>query len=125
MTFNDYTWTGFLIPVAYLTPAGMAGVALDDPLGYFGGTSADFESWLLSEVAPRLPGDARYLLFAQGEAKPVWNNPAMGGWDPAEGILTETIITYTTVPEPTTLLLTAAGAGAAALWRQRKRSWTR
>jgi len=93
ITFDNYKWDGFIIPVSKLNPAGMAATVLDDPLGYFGGTSADFESWLLIEVAPRLPQDARCLLFAQGEAHPAWRNPMMGMT--MEGIVGETIIGYT------------------------------
>jgi len=118
MVFNDFVWTGFIVPVGALNEAGMAAVELDDPLGYFGGTSADFEAWLLAEVAPRLPADAEYLLFAQNQAKPDWNNSNMGGWDPNEGILTETIVA-TAIPEPATLALAAAGLAGIALRRRR------
>jgi hypothetical protein len=92
MTFDNYRWSGFIVPVGELTATGMGATTLDDHLGYFGGTSADFESWLLSEVAPRLPEEATYLLFAQAEAHPSWANPEMG-MQPA-GIVGETIIGY-------------------------------
>ena len=120
MTFDDFQWAGFIIPVSQLDQAGMAAVALDDPLGFFGGTSEDFESWLVDEVACRLPGSAEYLLFVQGEAKPDWNSPAMQGWDPAYGILGETIVAYA-VPEPATAVLLLAGSCGLAARRRRRR----
>jgi hypothetical protein len=92
MTFDNYRWSGFIIPVSELTTAGMNATTLDDPLGYFGGTSADFESWLLNELVPQLPEEATYLLFAQGEAHPDWTNPDMGMT--TDGIVGETIIGY-------------------------------
>lgn len=110
MTFNDYRWDGFIIPVSQLTPAGMELVTLEDPLGFFGGTSADFEAWLLSEVRPRLPAEATWLLFAQGTAHPAWTNPAMGMT--TDGLVDETIIAYTTVPEPASLVMWLTGAAA-------------
>ena len=115
MTFNDYAWTGFIIPASELTPAGMDATVLDDPLGYFGGDSEDFEAWLLAEVVPLLPGDATHLLFAQGEAHPDWTNPKMGMT--TEGIVGTTIIA--TVPEPSSLLLLACGAILASRTRRR------
>ena len=92
ITFDNYQWNGFIIPVSELTSGGMDATLLDDPLGYFGGTSADFESWLLSEVASRLPQEATYLLFIQGEGHPCWTNPAMGMT--TDGVVGETIIGY-------------------------------
>jgi hypothetical protein len=92
ITFDNYQWDGFIIPVGKLTTAGMDATTLDDPLGYFGGTSEDFESWLLNEVAPQLPLEATYLLFAQGQANLSWCDPSMG-MQP-EGIVAETIIGY-------------------------------
>jgi len=116
MTFNDYRWTGFVIPVSEVTESGLAMAALDDPLGYFGGTSSDFESWLLDEVAPRLPEEAAYLLFVQGEAHPDWTNPMMGMT--TDGIVGQTIIGYA-VPEPATIGLLLFGG--LILLRQRKK----
>jgi len=105
MTFDDYAWNGFIMPVAELDAAGMAAVVLEDPLGYFGGTSEDFESWLLTELVPRLPGNAAYLLFAQGEAHPDWTQtPGMT----TDGIVAETIIAYA-IPEPATMATFLAG----------------
>lgn len=94
MTFNNYSWSGFLIPVSQLTSAGIAKTVLDDPLGFFDGTSEDFESWLLTEIAPTLPPTATLLLFVQGEAHPDWTNPMMGMT--TDGIVGETIIGYAT-----------------------------
>lgn len=107
MTFSDYRWSGFIIPVSQLTPTGMGLVALDDSLGFFGGTSADFESWLLNEVKPRLPADATWLLFAQGTANPVWTNPAMGMT--TDGLVDQTVLAYATIPEPATGAMLLAG----------------
>jgi hypothetical protein len=98
MTFDNYQWSGFIIPVSELTTTGMAMTMLNDPLGYFDGTSEEFESWLLNEVKPRLPQDAAYLLFAQGEAHPAWRSPGMGM--PLEGIVGETIIGYAVQQPP-------------------------
>ncbi len=92
MTFDNYRWHGFIIPVSELTITSMDATTLDDPLGYFGGTSEDFESWLLDEVASRLPQEATYLIFVQGEAHPDWTNPNMGMT--TDGIVGETIIGY-------------------------------
>ena len=92
ITFDNYPWSGFIIPVSELTAAGMDATILDDPLGYFGGTSADFESWLLNEVTPRLPEEATYLLFVQGETHPAWTHPEIGMT--TDGIIGETIIGY-------------------------------
>jgi len=117
MTFNDFLWDGFIIPVSELTPAGMAATALDDPLGYFGGTSDDFESWLQAQVGLRLPEEAVYLLFAQGEAHPVWTNtPGMS----TSGIVGETSIAWA-VPEPVTAALFAAGLCPLVLRRRGKK----
>jgi hypothetical protein len=61
-TFNNKLQTGYLIPVDELTPEGMNAVTFDDPAGFFNG---DFESYLLDQIAPRLPHDATYLLVTQ------------------------------------------------------------
>jgi len=103
MTFDNYQWSGFIIPVSELTTAGMDSTTLDDSLSYFDG---NFESWLLNQVAPRLPQEAAYLFFAQGQAIPSWTNSAMGM--SANGTVGETIIGYA-VPEPATAVLLTAG----------------
>ena len=106
MTFDNYQWSGFIIPASELTLAGLAAATLDDPLGYFGGGSEDFESWLLTELVGRLPQDAQWLLFAQAEAHPAWTHELMGMT--TDGIVGQTVIAYT-VPEPTSILLFLAG----------------
>jgi len=93
MTFDNYTWSGFIIPVSKLNQASMPETILGDPLDYFDGTSEDFEFWLLTEVVPKLPPEATFLLFVQGEAHPDWTNPMMGMT--TDGIVGETIIGYT------------------------------
>jgi len=104
MIFDDYAWEGFLIPVGELTSAGMAATVLEDPLGYYG---SDFETWLLDEVAPRLPGDAKYLLFVQEEAVVTWSQTSL---ETDIGIVGETILAYATAPEPATVVMLLAGA---------------
>jgi hypothetical protein len=103
ITFNNYQWRGFIIPVNELTTAGMAATTLDDTLDYFGG---NFEAWLLNKVVPQLPQEAVYLLFVQGEAHPDWTNPMMGMT--TNSIVGETIIGYA-VPEPATMVLWVIG----------------
>jgi len=114
MTFDDYQWNGFIIPVSELTTAGMSATSLDDPLDYFGG---NFESWLLNQLSGQLPQEAVYLLFAQGETHPDWTSPKMGMTP--EGIVGETIIAYA-VPEPATMILLAIGFCWAKVTRRRR-----
>jgi len=118
MTFNDYQWNGFIIPVTELTAIGMAATTLDDPLGYFGGTSEDFEQWILDEVAGQLPTEAGYLFFAQGEAHPIWTHPMMGMT--TDGIIAETIVGYV-VPEPTSFSLVILALSSLAVRRSRRK----
>jgi len=103
MTFDDYQWNGFIIPVSELTTAGMAATILDDSLGYFDG---DIEKWLLNKVTPQLPQEAVYLLFAQGQANPAWTGQQVGMT--TSGLVGETVVGYA-VPEPATMMLLVAG----------------
>ena len=116
MTFDNYQWSGFIIPITELTTTGMDTTTLDDSLGHFEG---NFESWLLNQVAPRLPQEAAYLFFAQSQATPSWTNPAMGM--STDGIVGETVMGYA-VPEPATAMLLAAGFCWARSLRRRSKS---
>jgi len=53
---------GCIIPVTQLTNGGLAAAEITDPSGYY---TNNFEMYLLQEIAPRVPADARYLLFVQ------------------------------------------------------------
>lgn len=87
-TFNNKQQVGYLIPVAELTPEGLASVALDDPAGHFDG---DFERYLLDEIVIRLPPDAVYLLITQMNM----TNP--GYAEPGLPITTASLIGNTTI----------------------------
>ncbi|MCK4341467.1 MAG: hypothetical protein KAY37_07080 [Phycisphaerae bacterium] len=92
VTFDDALQQGYLIPVAMLTPAGMAAVELDDPAGFFGG---DFEQYLLDEITPRLPDDATYLLVTQMEkSHPVYAEEGVPLT--TDSLIGNTTIAYTT-----------------------------
>ncbi|MFH1616908.1 MAG: PEP-CTERM sorting domain-containing protein [Planctomycetota bacterium] len=116
MAFDNYQWSGFIIPVSELTTSGMAVTTLDDSLGYF---DDNFGSWLLNQIAPQLPQEAAYLFFAQGQANPSWTHPMMDM--DTDGIVGETIIAYA-VPEPATAMLLVAGFCCASGLRRRSKN---
>ena len=116
MTFDDYQWNGFIIPVSELTATGMAATILDDSLGYF---NDNLEQWLLNKVAPQLPVETAYLLFAQGQANPAWTGQQVGMT--TSGLVGETVIGYA-VPEPATMMLLAAGLCCARSFRLSKKN---
>jgi len=116
MTFDNYQWDGFIIPVSELTTTGMATTILDDSLGYFGG---NFEQWLLNKVASQLPQEAAYLLFAQGQANPAWTGQQVG--ITTSGLVGETVVGYA-IPEPATMMLLVAGLCCARGLRLSKKS---
>ncbi|MFV0338487.1 MAG: hypothetical protein ACK5LK_09645 [Chthoniobacterales bacterium] len=60
--FNNKTQTGYLLPVYMLTATGSVGLSLNDPAGMFAG---DFVEYLVTEIVPRLPANATYLLVTQ------------------------------------------------------------
>lgn len=122
LIFNNKTQTGYLLPVSELTVAGLTGLGLNDPAGFFSG---NFTDYLLNEIKPRLPGNATYLLFSQmnkvnpnfaESGLPVTTNSTIGN----------TIFAYTTaaaIPEPSSLALLALASGVVALaWRRRSRA---
>ncbi|MCK4658641.1 MAG: hypothetical protein KAV82_03880 [Phycisphaerae bacterium] len=95
-TFDDQPQTGYLIPVAELTEAGMAAVELDDPAGFFDG---DFEQYLLDEIAPRLPAEATCLLVTQMEkCHPVYHDDDVS--ITLGSLVGNTTIAYATQPLP-------------------------
>jgi len=116
MTFDNYQWDGFIIPVSELSTAGMAATTLDDSMDYFGG---NFEQWLLNKIAPQLPEDAAYLLFAQGLANPAWTDQQVGMT--TGGLVGETVIGYA-VPEPVTIMLLTAGLCCARCVRNHRKN---
>lgn len=114
--FNDKLQQGYLIPVSQLTSAGLAGLALDDPAGFFAG---DFGQYLLDEIAPRLPDGATYLLITQ-MAKTSPDYTESGLPITAASLIGNTTFAYTTaaIPEPASILL--VGAALAVVSRRRR-----
>lgn len=122
LIFYNKTQTGYLLPVSELTVAGLTGLSLNDPAGFFSG---NFTDYLLNEIQPRLPGNATYLLFTQMDKL----NPdfAESGLPvTTSSLIGNTLIAYTTVaaiPEPSSLALLALASGVVALaWRRRSRA---
>ncbi len=71
-TFDNCIQAGYLIPKSKLTLTGLADVELDDPAGFFTG---DFKSYLLNQIAPRLPENATALLVTQmAKTNPVFTD---------------------------------------------------
>lgn len=106
-TFNNKSQQGYLLPVSLLTTEGLAGLSLNDPAGYYSG---DFADYLLEEIAPRLPGNATYLLLTQmGKVNPDFTE--VGLPVTTSSLIGNTTIAYTTsaVPEPSTALMVTAG----------------
>lgn len=97
-TFNDTTQQGYLLSVSLLTADGLAGLSLDDPAGFYAG---DFRTYLLDQVAPRLPADATYVLVTQ-MAKVHPDYAEAGLPITTAGLVGNTTIAYTTslIPEP-------------------------
>lgn len=119
-TFNNKTQTGYLLPTALLTPAGLATLALNDPAGFFGG---DFENYLLDEVAPRLPEDATYLLFSQmDKVNPGYAESGLPF--STSSLIGNTTFAYTTaaIPEPASAMLVLAGTIGTCLTRRRRQA---
>jgi hypothetical protein len=117
-TFNDKSQIGHLIPVSALTLAGLVGVSLDDPAGFFAG---DFEDYLLNTVVPLLPPEATYLLFTQmAKTSPGYTEAGLP--ITTSSLIGNTTIAYTTdaVPEPGSLAL--LGVCGAALTARRRRT---
>jgi hypothetical protein len=116
MTFDNYHWNGFIIPVSELTAEGLTVAVLDDSLGFFGG---NFEQWLLNKIVPEFPAEACYLLFAQGQGNPAWTGQQVGMT--TSGLVGETVIGYA-VPEPATMMFLAIGVCCFRSFRFSKKS---
>lgn len=111
-TFNDVPQAGYLLPTSILTPAGLADLQLDDPAGFYAG---DFETYLLDQIAPRLPTGATYLLVTQADK--VHPSYTEAGLPITTGsLIGNTTFAFTTasIPEPTVAaLFVFASAGLA------------
>ncbi len=110
--FNDKVQQGYLLPVSLLTAEGLSGLSLNDPAGMYSG---DFATYLLHEIAPRLPGDATYVLVTQmSKVNPDYSE--VGLPITTNTLLGNTTIAYTTgaIPEPSTFAMLASAVGL--LW---------
>lgn len=110
--FNDKVQQGYLLPVSLLTAEGLSSLSLNDPAGMYSG---DFATYLLNEIAPRLPGDATYLLVTQmSKVNPDYTE--VGLPITTNTLLANTTIAYTTgaIPEPSTFAMLASAVGL--LW---------
>lgn len=119
-TFDNTLHEGYLLAVSSLTPAGLSGLALDDPAGYFAG---DFEDYLLNVVGPLLPPDATYLLFTQmHKTNPVVAEPGLP--ITTASLIGNTTIAYSTatLPEPASLVLLALAGGVLSAVSRRRTS---
>jgi hypothetical protein len=107
VTFDNTQNNGYLLPVSLLTTQGLANLTLDDPANLYGG---DFENYLLTQIAPRLPGDATYLLITQmNKTHPGYASSGMPLG--ISGLVGNTTFAYTTsaIPEPAGLALLGLG----------------
>lgn len=110
--FNDKVQQGYLLPVSLLTTEGLSSLFLNDSAGMYSG---DFATYLLDEIAPRLPGDATYLLVTQmSKVNPDYSE--VGLPITTNTLLGNTTIAYTTgaIPEPSTFAMLASAVGL--LW---------
>lgn len=121
-TFNNKQQTGYLLPVSMLNTTDLSTLSLNDPAGFFAG---DFENYLLNEVAPRLPGDATYLLFTQmGKVNPDYAEDGLSVT--TDSLIGNTTVAYTTaaIPEPSSAFLMLLAAAAGVALRRKKRTDT-
>lgn len=116
VTFNDAQQIGYLLPTSLLTTPGLAGVTLNDPANLYTG---DFENYLLTQIAPRLPGNATYLLITQM----VKTHPGFVSGDlsttPSMLLIGNTTFAYTTSAIPEPMGLSLLGVGGMLLVRRR------
>jgi len=107
--FNDKVQQGYLLPVSLLTEEGLSSLFLDDPAGMYGG---DFATYLLNEIAPRLPGDATYLLVTQmSKVNPDYSEDGLP--ITTNSLIGNTTIAFTTgvIPEPSTFVMFSLAVG--------------
>ncbi len=111
MTFNDYIWNGYCIPAEALTYERIYEMCWYDRFGYFAweGGAEWFTTWVMEEVAPRLPPEADYLCFAAGSENPTWKHPLMGMT--YNGVIDQMIVAYASDAEPQGEVFCSNGLG--------------
>ncbi|HRJ72043.1 MAG TPA: PEP-CTERM sorting domain-containing protein [Terrimicrobiaceae bacterium] len=108
-TFNDTVQQGYLLPISLLTAEGLSSLSLDDPAGMYAG---DFATYLLNEIAPRLPEEATYLLVTQmSKVNPDYSE--VGLPITTNTLIGNTTIAFTTgaIPEPSTFVMLFLAVG--------------
>ncbi|MFV0415936.1 MAG: hypothetical protein ACK5NG_06170 [Chthoniobacterales bacterium] len=113
--FDNASQVGYLLPVELLTATGSVGLSLNDPSGMFAG---DFVDYLVTEIAPRLPANASYVLVTQMDK----THPSFASSPLSPGAyIGNTTIAWTSavIPEPSSGMILAFGGSLIVLFKKR------